>query len=88
MLNRVTRQRQAKSRGVAARSGDGASLGSPRDERIDPRLEVGSLTSRLLSATLYASAETADAIRGESRDALSANAHTSTTPSALCHPFF
>jgi hypothetical protein len=39
---------------------------------------VGSLTSRLLSAMLYASAETADAMRGESRDALSANAHSVT----------
>jgi hypothetical protein len=39
-----------------------------------PVLEVGSLTSRLLFATLDASAETADALRAESRDSLLANA--------------
>ena len=40
--------------------------------------EVGSLTSRLLSATLRASAETAAAMRAEWRDCLSANARSVT----------
>ena len=47
----------------------------PRDRRWGrvPAPEVGSLTSRLLSATLSASAETAAASGVESRDSLSAN---------------